>query len=840
MKIGVLCVFCAISANAVEIDLHGTWRLSGTDEKGGAIECPIAVPGGVHSALLKAGLMADPFYGRNELKTQWVGRKDWTISRSFEVGDDILMKKAVVLRLDNVDTFATISVNGYELGKTDNRFRRWEFDVKPYLKKGTNEIRGVFESSEMKAHELAKTYDHAYHISCVPWATDQAVIRKPACHAGWDWGLAQMITGFCGETKILAFDDCKVDYVYSRQEFNADFSHCELTVYVDVTDADGKASTVTNKVSIDNPPLWWPNGAGEQEFYTYALDGTGHVCGHDAARTPRLRKIGLRKIEILNTPDADGKGARMAVRVNGREIFMKGANWIPCSAFENEQTPARYRDLLKSAATANMNMIRVWGGGQYEKDCFYDICDELGILLWHDLMFSCANYPGDKRFLDTIRPEFAHQFRRLKDHASIALWCGDNECVGALKWFQEAIDNPDYYRTALEKRYAVANEEVAKWDPDRMFWPSSPCAGPGNYADNWKNDSQGDMHNWTVWHENRSFDAYYDFRPRFCSEFGYQSFSSREVAETFCKEVNPTSPDFEWHQKNFGGNQRMLETMARYFRFPQGTDAILYLSQVQQAIAIKTAVEGWRAQRPRCMGTLYWQLNDDWPVASWSSLEYGGKWKQLHYHAKRFYAPLAIVGVPGMGRDQVRTLVGGDGKPVVIGTIGEAAKVRVLNDLAEAVEAEATVEFMAFDGRVLKTKTVKLTLAPDSVTDWGEGVLHRDDVAEPSFLVLTLKTKYGVFRNDWMFGYYKEFDLEDAQIRAEFDGFKVKLSTDRPAFFVWANVKGVRGEFSDNSFTLLPGCPVTLEFVPKDETTHEEFRRKFSLRHLRDTYTERK
>ena len=195
MRIGVLCVICATGANTREIDLHGTWRLSGSDEKGGAIECPIAVPGGVHSALLRAGLMVDPFYGRNELKTQWVGRKDWTISRTFEVGDDILAKKAVVLRLDNVDTFATISVNGNELGKTDNRFRRWEFDVKLFLKKGANEIRGDFESSEMKAHELAKTYDHAYHISCVPWATDQAVIRKPACHAGWDWGLAQIAYG---------------------------------------------------------------------------------------------------------------------------------------------------------------------------------------------------------------------------------------------------------------------------------------------------------------------------------------------------------------------------------------------------------------------------------------------------------------------------------------------------------------------------------------------------------------------------------------------------------------------------------------------------------------------
>ena len=364
-KIIVGCAGFAITtvcAFATEIDLGGTWRLERTDDK--SVTCEIAVPGGVHSALLKARLMPDSFWGRNELKIQDVGRRDWIVSRTFEVGEETLAKKAIVLRLDNVDTFATISLNGHELGKTDNRFRRWEYDIKPYLKRGTNELKGVFESSELKANELAKGHDRKFPMSNVPWAKNQALIRKPACHAGWDWGLAQMIIGFCGETKILAYDDCKVDYVYSTQEFNADLTHCDLTVFADATDAEGQTFTVTNRLAIENPPLWWPNGAGERKFYTYTIK-----VGSQAI----TRKIGLRKIEVLNTPDTDenGKpGARMAFRVNGRELFMKGANWIPCSAFENEQTLGRYRDLLESAAAANMNMIRVWGGGQYEKDCF--------------------------------------------------------------------------------------------------------------------------------------------------------------------------------------------------------------------------------------------------------------------------------------------------------------------------------------------------------------------------------------------------------------------------------------------------------------------------------------
>ena len=828
IAVGVLCASAAC-AFAAEIDLAGAWRLERADDP--AVTCEIAVPGGVHSALLRAGLMPDPFWGRNELKIQDIGRENWIVSRQFEIDDETLAKKAIVLRLDNVDSFATISLNGHELGKTDNQFRRWEYDIKPYLKRGMNELKGVFESSELRANEIAKGYDHKFPMTNVPWAKNQALIRKPACHAGWDWGLAQMITGFCGETTILAYDDCKVDYVYSTQEFNSDFTHCDLTVFAEATDADGRAFAVTNRFAIDNPPLWCPNGAGKQCFYTYAIK-----IGSQAI----TKKIGLRKIEVLNTPDKDenGKpGARMAFRVNGHELFMKGANWIPCSTFENEQTPERYRDLLESAAAANMNMIRVWGGGQYEKDCFYEICDELGILLWHDLMFSCAVYPGDERFLGSVREELKHQIRRLRDHASIAMWCGDNECVGALNWFDETKNDRPFYKKMLETRHAVSDEAVSKCDPQRTFWPSSPCAGPGNYANNWKNDSQGDMHNWTVWHENASFDAYYKFRPRFYSEFGYQSFPSREVAETFCaaKDLNPTAPDFEWHQKNPGGNQRMLETMARYFRFPQGTDAMLYLSQVQQSIAMKTAVEGWRAQRPRCMGTLYWQLNDNWPVASWSSIEYGGKWKHLHYQAKRFYSPLAVVGVPA-GTEGEGTMVDGGGNTVSVGGGNSKAAIKVLNDFAEAVDAEVTAEFLNFDGRILQAKTQKITLAPDSVADWGGGILAASDVKGSSFLVMTLKTKCGVFQNDWMFDYYKTYDLAEANVTVQFNGFTATLSTDKPAFFVWANAKGIRGELSNNSFALLPGRPVEIRFMSKGNVSPDEFKKAFSVTHLRMTY----
>ena len=783
------------------IDLAGAWHLASSTNP--ALSCAIAVPGDVHTALFAAKLMPDPYWGCNETNVQWVAKEDWVLSRAFDVSPAFAAKRRVVLEIEDADTFADIYLNGTKVGETSDRFARWTFDAKGALKAGRNEIKAVFRSAWREADRRAAKLGRKFPMSNVPWAKNQALIRKPACHAGWDWGLAQMTTGFCGPVRLMAHDGLKIDYVYADQSFNADMTHCDLTVYADVTDGDGRASTVTNRVSIDNPPLWWPNGAGERRFYEYSVK-----VGDETV----TRRIGLRKIEIVNTPDVDAKGrkgARMAVKVNGRELFMKGANWIPCDAFESRQTDAKYRNLLESAAAANMNMIRLWGGGQFEHDAFYDICDELGLLVWHDQMFSCAVYPADEQFLSEVRNELRHQIRRLRDHASIALWCGDNECVGALKWFAETKAEPEHYKQALMKRHAVQDAMVAAYDPARMFWPSSPCAGPGNFADNWKNDSQGDMHNWQVWHANRPFDAYYEYSPRFCSEFGYQSFPSPEVAETFAtrEQIRAHAPEFEWHQKNKGGNRRIRETMLRYFLPPKDVESELLLSQFQQGMAIKMAVDGWRAQRPRCMGTLFWQLNDNWPVASWSSIEYGGKWKPLQYLAKRFYAPVAVVAQPEIANGKADVTKG---------------RLFALNDTAETVTGELLVEYWTYDGKIARAETKAVALRPDSSTEVGtfdEGEMEKGEKGARHFLVLTLKTKAATYQNDWHFGFYKDMPLAQAKVKVEKIGCReessaanvrstaYRLTADAPAFFVWANAKGCCGEFDDNCFTLLPGRP---------------------------------
>ena len=792
-------------ARGAELSLSGRWSLSCSNEPSAVCSC--AVPGDVHSALMEAGCIPDPYFGRNELKVRWVGERDWTLTRHFTVGAEELRKKAAVLRMEDVDTFARIYINGSLVGTTYNRFRRWEFDVKRYLMKGENEIRVEFESAHRRSAEIAATYDHAFPMNSndkKSYNRNQAFIRKPACHAGWDWGPVQMTTGLCGDVKILFYDDCKIDYIYSTQEFNDDFSLCRLTVFVDATSSDGCTFTVTNRFEVPDPPLWWPNGAGPQRFYEYVID-----VGSEQIR----KRIGLRKVEVLTTPDSDGKGSRMAIRVNGREIFMKGANWIPCDAFENRQTDACYRDLLGSAAAANMNMIRLWGGGKFEKDSFYDACDDLGLLIWHDLMFSCAVYPGDSRFLGNVREELRHQLRRLRDHASVALWCGDNECIGSLGWYDESIREADYYRRALEARHALCAEAVRENDPTRFFWPSSPCAGPGDYSNNWTDDSRGDMHNWDVWFGDKPFADFYRYRPRFSTEFGYQSYPSVEVAETFVRpcDLNLTAPDFEYHQKSKNGNRRIVNRIFELFRFPSNTKDFLYLSQVQQAMAIKTAVEFWRSLRPRCMGTLYWQLNDMWPVASWSSIEYGGKWKPLHYQARRFFSPVVVVGLPGN-------------------------EVAALNDTHKNVAATLSVERWTFDGRLLGAKHVEAVLPADGVWKRKGGDIVPEAGSAPSFLSLTLKTDSRVFQNEWIEGSFKQYDLPKADIRLQVRGFEVTLVSDKPAFFVWLNVRGVRGEFSDNCFLLLPNRPKTVVFSPKDAVSEDSFKEKLEFSHLRNTY----
>jgi len=808
----------ALTAGAVEIDLGGTWSLTERDAPGYPL--PIAVPGDVQSALLAAKRLADPYFGTNERAAQWPGQTDWTISRTFTVEPSVLAEKRIFLRLEDVDTFATVSVNGHPVGRTTNRFRRWEFDVKPYLKAGENTVSGHFPSAERKlrAARLGRPdFGQLPNDTILPLN----YIRKPQCSGGWDWGVSLLSTGFCGPVRLIATSGATVDYAYDVQRFSDDLSVCDLTLVAEVTLADGTKTKVTKDIRVTDAreKLWWPNGMGAQTLLDFELDVFGR-------KVPV--RVGLRKLEVENRVVKGAKGeaseSSLVFKVNGVPLFAKGADWIPCDALANRQTPEKYRDLLDSMRAANMNMVRVWGGGQYEKDCFYDLCDELGLLVWQDFMFACAAYPSDEAFLDEVRPEAEHQVRRLRGHPALALWCGDNECLSMLAWGTTDL-TPEQLLEGWRKKAKLVADVVRRCDPTRVFWPSSPCAGLDDFGTCRRAEDLGDMHYWAVWHANEPFEKYYTVRPRFCSEFGFQSYPSMEVAKTFCEYggVDLAHPHFRHHQKNDGGNERIRRTMDRYFRTPVGMENVLYLSQVQQALAIKTAVEAWRHQMPHCMGTLFWQLNDNWPVSSWSSVEYGGKWKQLQYHARRFYAPVAVMATPA-GKDAAVT------------------EVWAVNDRTASVPVRVAASFRDFGGKVLSSETLTAELKPLSAT------LLKTYPAEPDaarrFLALRLEADGGrtVFRNERMLAAFKDSPVADATVtsvpKLEADGrWTVRLETDRPAFYVWANATGIPGEFDDNSFTLLPGEPRTLTFVRKEsEKTFADFVDALGVRHLADTW----
>lgn len=786
-------------------DLSGSWTLTSAD---GRHRCAMPVPGDVHSALVEAGIIPDPYVGRNEEVVQWVAHSGWVLERSVTLAD---VDGHWYLDLDYVDTIAEVFVNGTSVLQADNCFRRYRPDVSSALKPGENRICIVFASSiaEGKARFEALPFE-------VPWLEMNSpipygnMLRKPQCHFGWDWNIAIAPLGLYGTVALRKLDPARIEHVVTRQAHNPDGSvdlTLELTLYAAETGIaavhlalDGErvrldcglsaGETVIRHVfHVETPRLWWPAGSGEQ-----ALSSLSVTVGDETV----TRQIGFRTVELLTTPDA--AGSRFAFRVNGREIFCRGANWIPADALFSRTSPAKTEDLLQSAVDAHMNMIRVWGGGFYEHGWFYDLCDRLGLMVWQDFMFACNLYPSTPGFLDNVAEEVDYQVRRLSSHASIVLWCGDNELVGALTWFEVSRKNRDRYLVSYDRLNRTIETAMKKAAPEALWWPSSPSTG-GNldYGDAWHADGSGDMHYWSVWHENKSFDNYRSVTPRFCSEFGFQSYTSLPVIREFAGEgdLNISSPVIELHQKNKGGNERIAGTLFRYFRFPEGFANFVYVSQVQQALAIQTAVDFWRSLKPHCMGTLYWQLNDTWPVASWASLDYGGGWKALHHAARRFFQPVHVAAIPD----------------------GDAIRFRMINDTAEPVEVVAHLSALTLSGERLPLRQVSGTCGTDAAETLLEFALS--ELPQDTVLAWTFTASNGMSgEGHHVPDTYKALDLKPAgletQVWAETDGrFTLDITARELALFVLVESE-VRGRFSDNLFDLAAGDARRVIFTPRD------------------------
>jgi beta-mannosidase len=610
---------------------------------------PAQVPGCVHMDLRRAGKIPDPFWGKNEQALRWIETADWVYQSELTAGKDLLTCKHLELVAEGLDTFAILTLNGREVGRTENMFRAHRFDFTGKLKPGRNVLQVAFENP--MGHIAARMGPDHHREWCDP-VGGASLVRKEQCSFGWDWGPRFPTAGIWLPIYLEGWNQNRIESVRVVQThrkgvvdllFHPALAVKGLTSFRGSVFLKGKKITTFEglKAKIDNPQLWWPNGQGDQPLYDVELellDGAGKVL--DVWR----RKIGLRTILLERHPDKFGETFQFVV--NGRAVFAKGANWIPAHSFVTEADHALYDNLLTSAVEANMNMIRVWGGGIYEKEEFYDLCDEKGLLVWQDFMFACALYPGNKAFLKDVAAEAEYQVRRLSYRTCLALWCGNNE----LEQIPQEITKTPARKKAFEDLfYGLLPKVVAAWDGVTTYWPGSPH-NPDGYEKGINNERGGDAHFWEVWFARKPMKRYEETNFRFCSEFGMQSYSSPEVAATYCRPENWNvfGPEMENHQKNGSGNQIILDYVSRLYRFPKSYASLAYLSQLNQACCMKIAIEHFRRSMPRTMGALYWQLNDCWPVASWSGLEFGGRWKALHYEAKRFFAPaLVSIHVPG-------------------------------------------------------------------------------------------------------------------------------------------------------------------------------------------------
>ena len=784
------------------IDLSGDWTLSDAD---GGHPCVLRLPGDGITALHDAGLIPDPYFGRNEYACRWVAERDWVATRTLNHdGSD------ADLVIDGLDCVAEILLNGQHLALKANAFRRWRIPTRGRLNAGANTITIRFHSAVREAAERQAAQPffipYIHQNNPVPHGN---MLRKPGCDWGWDWNIALVPFGVTGGVTLEPVGP-RIDAVIVTQTHLADRIDVALRVRTHGL-PDGTILTATLcGVSVTAPvcrdeahptlpvrdaALWWPAGMGAQVLHDLTV-----TAGTATAR----RRIGLRDLSLISEPDAAGRS--FGFRVNGRDVFAKGANWIPADALAGRITPAKTRALLQSAVDANMNMIRVWGGGRYEPDSFYDACDELGLLVWQDLMFSCNLYPSTPDFLEEVDKEVRENVARIHHHACLALWCGDNELIGALTWFPESRKDRDRYLVNYDRLNRTIETAVQQTHPAANWWPSSPSPGPLSFGDAWHDDSSGDMHFWSVWHEGRDFDHYRDVSPRFCSEFGFQSYPSMPVIETFTGpgDRNIASPVFESHQKNKGGNARIAETMFRYFRWPERFPDFVWLSQIQHGLAMKTAVTHWRSLKPHCMGTLIWQLNDTWPVCSWAMLDYGGAWKMPMFMARRFFAPVLVTAVP----------------------VADGIAIRAVSDLTAAVDLTVALHAVDMGGATRPLARLTATVTPDAAVT--VTTLAADALEEGEMLAFTWADGAGNRLGGDVFAPrpFKTYDLRDPHLSqtATRTGEGWQITVTAQALSLFATVESsIPGRMSDAAMMLFPGHPATITFTPDDPAAVPQF-----------------
>ena len=787
------------------------------------------IPGCIHTDLYEHGLIPDPYFRDNESSVQWIGESTWVYTSEFIPDPILLNKENIELVFEGLDTYAKVFLNDLLIISADNMFRTWKADVKDLLVPGSNVLTIVFSPPGEKNAEKAAVLPYKL-------PDNRAFTRKSPYHFGWDWGPEIISCGIWKPVYLNSWEHFRIQNVYvshpppSAEGVNINVhlsieADAAQSVRIKVFDDEKKRRLAFEKVDLkpgineitlnyylENPELWWPNGLGKPKLYTIRTSVMDMGWEDE-----RITTFGVREIELIR--DKDEFGESFYFKVNGLPVFMKGANYIPQDNFLPRVDGLRYEKLIKSVVDANMNMLRVWGGGFYENDIFYDLCDRNGILLWQDFMFACNMYPGDDHFLANVKSEAIDNVTRLRNHPCIALWCGNNEIdEGWHNWeWQKQLGYSTKDSAAVWHDYEAVFHDilpavVEKFDPGTIYWPSSPMTG-------WGRDeayTQGDVHYWGVWWGEEAFEMYREKTGRFMSEYGFQGMPSMETVLSYTEPQDRYigSPVMEAHQKHPRGTELIQKYMEREFIVPEKFEDYLYVSQVLQAEGMAEAFLSHRISQPFCMGTLYWQLNDCWPVTSWAGLDYYGKWKALHYHVKRAYAPVMIRAAEKDGNIDVYAV----------------------NDHLEDKKVELRIELMDFDGNRIVSKREMVVLHART-----NQLIHSmsNKVDDPENTVLFT----GLFKNDTAishsFHYFvptKELKLEDPGLKflINTEDLTISLRASKLARQVFLEAPGIEGRFEDNFFDMAPGEFREIKF--SGDVDVNELIQKLKIKSIYDTF----